>query len=53
VLVTEKEETWIRIKDKDADIESLIIPQCVELHQRRIEEGALIEDPGNESAIEE
>ena len=53
VLVTEKEEQWIRTEGKDIDIESLIIPLCIELHQQRIKEGRLTEDPANESAVED
>lgn len=53
VLVTEKEERWIRTEGKDIDIESLIIPQCIELHQQRIKEGKVMEDPANESAVED
>ena len=52
VLVTEKEENWIRTGN-DIDIESLIIPKCIELHQQRIKEGRLQEDPANESAVED
>jgi phosphopantothenate-cysteine ligase len=39
VLVTETEETWIRTEGKDIDIEKLIIPKCVELHQKRMQNG--------------
>lgn len=53
VLVTEKDEAWIRTDGKDIDIESLIIPKCIELHQRRMQEGSLSEDPENEEAIED
>jgi hypothetical protein len=53
VLVTEKEENWIRTDGNDVDIESLIIPKCIELHQRRIKQGRLQEDPANESAVED
>jgi len=53
VLVTEKDEMWIRTEGKAIDIESLIIPKCVELHQKRIAEGNFKEDRGNESAIED
>ena len=53
VLVTEKDEKWIRTEGKDIDIESLIIPKCIELHQRRMKEGSLLEDPLNEKAIED
>jgi phosphopantothenate-cysteine ligase len=53
VLVTEKKETWIRTDGKDIDIESLIIPRCIELHQQRMKEGNLLEQPENEEAIED
>lgn len=53
VLVTENEETWVRTEGKDIDIESLIIPKCVELHKQRIAEGQLREDPENEEAVED
>lgn len=53
VLVTEKDENWIRTDGKDTDIESLIIPKCIELHQRRIREGKLMEEAANESAVED
>ena len=53
VLVTEKEETWIRTEGKDIDIESLIIPKCIELHRKRMQEGHLREDPENEEAIQD
>ena len=53
VLVTEKDEKWIRTEGRDIDIESLIIPVCIELHQQRIKEGKLLEDPANESAVED
>ena len=53
VLVTEKEETWVRTEGKDIDIESLIIPKCIELHCKRMQEGQLREDPENEEAIED
>ena len=53
VLVTENEETWMRTDGKDIDIESLIIPKCIELHRSRIKEGQLQEDPENEEAIED
>jgi len=52
VLVTEKDENWIRTEGKDIEIEGLIIPKCIELHQQRIKEGKLLEDPANESAVE-
>jgi phosphopantothenate-cysteine ligase len=48
VLVTEKDEVWVRTEGEDIDIESLIIPKCIELHQERIKRGSLIEHP-NES----
>ena len=53
VLVTEKSETWLRTEGKEIDIESLIIPKCVELHQKRMKEWNLLEDPENEEAIED
>jgi phosphopantothenate---cysteine ligase (ATP) len=43
VLVTEKDEVWVRTEGKDIDIESLIIPKCIELHQERIKRGSLME----------
>jgi phosphopantothenate-cysteine ligase len=49
VLVTENEETWVRTEGKDIDIESLIIPKCIELHKKRIADGHLTEDPKNEA----
>jgi len=51
VLVTEKEETWICTDGKDIEIESLIVPKCIELHQQRMKEGTLLEDPENEKTI--
>lgn len=51
--MTEKKETWIRTDGKDIDIESLIIPRCIELHQQRMKEGNLLEQPENEEAIED
>ena len=53
VLVTEKEETWVRTEGKDIDIESLIIPKCIELHTTRIADGHLTEDPKNEEAVDD
>ena len=53
VLVTENEETWVRTEGKDIDIESLIIPKCIKLHCKRMQEGQLREDPENEEAIED
>jgi hypothetical protein len=53
VLVTEKEETWIRTEGKDIDIEKLIVPKCIELHQKRMYEEQLLEDPENEEAVED
>lgn len=53
VLVTENEETWVRTEGKDIDIEKLIIPKCIELHQKRMRNGLLVEDPENEEAIED
>jgi hypothetical protein len=53
VLVTEKKESWVRTDGKDIDIESLIIPKCIELHQQRIREGKLMEEAANESAVED
>jgi phosphopantothenate-cysteine ligase len=43
VLVTEKNENWVRTDGKDVDIESLIIPKCIELHQKRMKEGNLLQ----------
>jgi phosphopantothenate-cysteine ligase len=43
VLVTEKNENWVRTDGKDVDIESLIIPKCIELHQKRMNEGNLLQ----------
>ena len=51
--MTEEKETWIRTDGKDIDIESLIIPRCIELHQQRMTEGNLLEQPENEEAIED
>lgn len=53
VLVTEKEEKWVRTEGKDIDIEKLLIPMCIELHQKRMQNGLLKEDPENEEAIED
>jgi phosphopantothenate---cysteine ligase (ATP) len=53
VLVTEKGEEWIRTDGKDVDIEKLIIPKCIDLHQKRMEEGSLSEDLENDQAIED
>lgn len=53
VLVTEKDDTWLRTEGKDIDIEKLIIPKCIELHRRRMKEGNILEDPENEQAIED
>ena len=53
VLVTEKDENWIRTDGKEIDIESLIIPKCIELHQQRIREGKFMEEAANESAVED
>ena len=39
VLVSE-EEDWIRTEGREIDIESLIIPKCVKLHQERMAQGA-------------
>jgi phosphopantothenate---cysteine ligase (ATP) len=39
VLVKEKEEQWVRTGGADIDIESLIVPKCVELHNRRMADG--------------
>jgi hypothetical protein len=53
VMVTEKEEYWIRTDGRDIDIESLIIPKCVELHkQRRIERWPMA-PPESEHAVED
>jgi phosphopantothenate-cysteine ligase len=51
VLVTEKEEVWVRTEGRDIDIEALIIPKCIALHQQRIKEGKLLESPENENAV--
>jgi phosphopantothenate---cysteine ligase (ATP) len=48
VLVTEKDEAWVQTEGKEIDIESLIIPKCIELHQERIRPGSLMEH-ANES----
>jgi hypothetical protein len=53
VLVTEKNETWVRTEGKDIDIEKLIIPKCIELHERRMNEGKVSESPENEEAIDD
>jgi hypothetical protein len=53
VLVTEKDEAWVRTDGKDIDIESLIIPKCIELHQKRMKEGNLLQDLNIEEAIED
>jgi phosphopantothenate-cysteine ligase len=53
VLVTEKNENWIRTDGKDVDIESLIIPKCIELHQKRMKEGNLLQGPKIEEAVED
>ena len=53
VLVTEKNETWVSTNGKDIEIESLIIPECIELHQKRMKEGNLLQDPKIEEAIED
>jgi phosphopantothenate---cysteine ligase (ATP) len=52
VLVTEKDENWIRTEGRDIDIEKLIIPKCIELHQKRIKEGKLYECAENGEAVE-
>jgi len=44
VLVDEKTETWLRTEGRDIDIESLIVPKCIELHQARMKYGSLTED---------
>jgi phosphopantothenate---cysteine ligase (ATP) len=51
VLVTEKDEMWVRTEGRDIDIESLIIPKCIELHERRMREGILAEVPENEEVV--
>jgi phosphopantothenate-cysteine ligase len=53
VLVTEKNENWVRTDGKDVDIESLIIPKCIELHQKRMKEGNLLQGPKIDEAIED
>jgi phosphopantothenate---cysteine ligase (ATP) len=51
VLVTERDEVWIRTEGKDMEIEKLLIPNCIALHEKRMKEGTLSEDPENEEAI--
>ena len=51
--MTEKDEAWVRTDGKDIDIESLIIPKCIELHQKRMKEGNLLQDLNIEEAIED
>jgi len=51
--VTEKNENWVRTDGKDVDIESLIIPKCIELHQKRMKEGNLRQGPKIDEAIED
>ena len=51
VLVTEKNEEWIRTEGKDIEIEKLIVPRCIELHERRMKDGNLLEDPENDEAV--
>lgn len=53
VLVTEKNENWVRTDGKDVDIESLIIPKCIELHQKRMKEGNLLQGAKIEEAVED
>ena len=53
VLVTETEETWVRTEGKDIDIEKLIIPKCVELHQKRMHNGQSQEGHENEETIKD
>jgi phosphopantothenate-cysteine ligase len=53
VLVTEKNENWVRTDGKDVHIESLIIPKCIELHQKRMKEGNLLQGQKIEEAVEE
>jgi phosphopantothenate-cysteine ligase len=53
VLVTEKNENWVRTDGKDVDIESLIIPKCIELHQKRMKEGNLLQGAKIDEAVEE
>jgi hypothetical protein len=53
VLVTEKDKTWVRTEGKDIDIESLIIPKCIQLHKKRMSEGKLSESSENEEAVED
>ena len=53
VLVTEMEETWVRTEGKDIDIEKLIIPKCIELHQKRMQNGMLREHSENEEAVQD
>ena len=51
VLVTERSEVWIRTEGRDIDIEKLLIPECIELHQNRMKDGTLFEDTENDEAI--
>jgi phosphopantothenate---cysteine ligase (ATP) len=53
VLVTEKSENWVRTDGKDVDIESLIIPKCIELHQKRMKEGNLLQGAKIDEGIED
>jgi phosphopantothenate-cysteine ligase len=53
VLVTEKNENWVRTDGKDVGIESLIIPKCIELHQKRMNEGNLLQGPKIDEANED
>jgi len=53
VLVTENAETWVRTEGRDIDIESLIIPKCIELHRKRMDEAHLGETSENEEAVED
>jgi phosphopantothenate---cysteine ligase (ATP) len=52
VLVTEKSQVWIRTEGKDIDIERLLIPKCIELHENRMKEGMLSEDQHQETNID-
>jgi len=52
VLVDEKTETWLRTEGRDIDIESLIIPKCVELHQARMKCGSLTADSNKTESSE-
>ena len=53
VLVREKEETWVRTEGRDIDIEALIVPKCIELHQQRMVEGKVIEHSKKVQTVQE